>query len=196
MPSKTQTPAPQVAATLDRLQQEVEELRAQLARGTDDDISKQARAASAPEPKRETMTDAIERVLRHEALSIVEVADRIGSPAGPVAAAMRAFKASGRVYNLGSEERPRWIWVIGDSSTPEQLYATVELLVSIKPMPHEEIVAATGARPNRVNGVLVRLRDAERVYNLGTKNRALWFLLPKGAKVSRVRSSAKTATKK
>lgn len=172
-------------AETERNQKRLDELETRFARGTSDVT------AQAAEARRLTIVEQAELALRVSPRSIVELADAIGRAVGPVAAALRDLKTSGKVYNVGTEERPRWTWVVGDHSTPDELHAAVERLISERPMTHEEIVAATGARANRINGVLVRLRDAKRVYNLGTANRARWFLLPPGAKVSRVRSSTK-----
>jgi len=67
-----------------------------------------------------------------------------------------------QVYNLGTEDDPRWIWVIGDETPPEDLSVVVRKMISYRPLTFSQLTVATGARRGRLSGRLVQMqRDGE-----------------------------------
>lgn len=68
---------------------------------------------------------------------------------------------------------PYWV---GDEGPTDELMAAVWRLLLERPCRFQEILDATGARDNRVKGVIMRLqREGKRVVNLGDPVKALWF---------------------
>ncbi len=165
-------------------------LRAQIARGTGD-VTEDAIAAAAevrraarpvlavvgePQPLA-SLAARLEGALRSAPRSIADLALDTGAPAGRVAAAMRALKSAGRVYNLGTEERPLWFWVVGDEGVTPELRAAVETILRVRPTTFAELLEATGARRGRVSGVIVELqREGAKIENHGDGRRARWFM--------------------
>lgn len=68
-------------------------------------------------------------------------------------------------------------YFIGDDGPTEQLMAVVQQLLTEHPMTFQDLLATTGARDNRVKGVIMRLqREGVRVINIGLPMRAVWFI--------------------
>lgn len=68
---------------------------------------------------------------------------------------------------------------VGDSGSTDELTEIVLELLSQRPMYFREIVEETGARANRIKGVIVRLqREGHRVIDLAPAGalKALWFV--------------------
>ncbi len=66
---------------------------------------------------------------------------------------------------------------VGDESSTAELMTTVQRLITERPSTFRELLDATGARDNRIKGVIMRLqRDGLDVVNLGNEARALWFI--------------------
>jgi hypothetical protein len=63
---------------------------------------------------------------------------------------------------------------IGDDAPASVLQAEVERLLAIKPRTHQELVTLTGARTNRISGIVFRLYETGAVRNTGLPHRALW----------------------
>ena len=67
--------------------------------------------------------------------------------------------------------------LIGDEMPTPALMALVQTLITEKPLTFQELLEATGARDNRVKGVLMRLqREGVKVVNLGSQTKARWFI--------------------
>lgn len=186
----------EIAARAERVEAE----RAlKLARGTGDVHEKAAAAVrharGAPAP---SLAEKIEAVLRgpFAPLDLRAIAAAVQEPAGRVGAHLKKLREmpcptrsrddandARQVYNLGTADDPRWIWVVGDETTPEELHAVVKKLVSSRPsgITFAELTAATGARRGRLSGRLVQLqRDGEPIRNVGSDERTYrWFLAPK-----------------
>ena len=65
---------------------------------------------------------------------------------------------------------------VGDEGPTADLMSVVRLAITEHPLTFQELLDATGARPNRIKGVIMRLqREGVRVVNLGTEQRAVWF---------------------
>jgi hypothetical protein len=171
----------------EKMRQEIEAARARvrvLARGTGDVTEAAAAAARVAAGEVRAAAEAqpdmyvrIENALRRGPRTMDELVMDTGLAAGKVSAILRGMKQGSKVYNLGSEDRPRWIWVIGDNTPTSELSEIVERLITLRPMERAEIVEATGANPNRINGVLHRLQVAGKpVVNLGSMSRARWFM--------------------
>ena len=68
---------------------------------------------------------------------------------------------------------PYWC---GDEGPTEDLMVAVWRMLLDRPRTFREILEATGARDNRIKGVIMRLqREGKRVVNMGDDNKALWF---------------------
>ena len=66
---------------------------------------------------------------------------------------------------------------IGDDTTTAVISSAVERLLRERPMLFRDLLEATGARDNRIKGVIMRLqREGVDVVNLGNEQRALWFI--------------------
>lgn len=150
------------------------ELKAQIARGTGD-ITEEARHVS--------LARRLELALRARPHSLEDLVRDLGEPVGRVSSALRQVKK--QLYNTGAAELPVWFWIIGDETSPQDLYAAVEALMRARPMAHAELVAATGARENRVSGAINEMRRTRRVVNVGT-GKARWFIMPEGVKLARL----------
>lgn len=96
---------------------------------------------------------------------------------------LQAHSAAGRAYNLGSVERPRYVWVLGDETSTTELIDAVRRCIRERPLELSELETATDARRNRLSGAIVRLQAFEEpIMNLGTQHRARWFLAAKRMK--------------
>lgn len=154
-------------------------IRKELARGTGD-VTEQA-AAAVTAAKSLGIYDRIEAALRSGPASLKELASVVGAAAGKVNTLLSGMKRSHKVYNLGSEDDPRYVWCIGDDASVDELRKTVEMLIRIRPLTLQELVAATGlTNRNRISGVLVRIQMDMTVLNLGTRARAIYFIPPPG----------------
>lgn len=79
-------------------------------------------------------------------------------------------------------------YFVGDEGPTPDLMATVQRMITARPMTFQEIKGETGARDNRIKGVLMRLqREGVRVVNMGTELRALWFI-PSDEALKRLRA--------
>lgn len=77
---------------------------------------------------------------------------------------------------------------VGDEGPTEQLMSVVKLMLEERPMRLQEILDATGARDNRVKGVLMRLqREGVRLVDVAPEGtgKALWFI-PSDAVLARL----------
>lgn len=120
---------------------------------------------------------AVEAELEKTPAGTASIASATALPVGQVVAALRDLRRAGRVVNVGDDlERPVWSLLIGDETPTSDLMTAVERLIRIRPMGLHELAAATGARVNRISGVLVKLARVLPVKNRGTRRRALWSL--------------------
>ncbi len=69
---------------------------------------------------------------------------------------------------------------VGDETTTEILVEAVRQAITGRARTLQELIEVTGARRNRISGVLVRLQVANPgiVKNLGTNARAIWYIEP------------------
>lgn len=92
---------------------------------------------------------------------------------------------------------PHWV---GDEGTTEELMRTVKEMLLERPLRFQELLEGTGARDNRIKGVIMRLqREGVRVVDVAPEGtgKALWFI-PSDAvleRLERVRRRAKAARK-
>jgi len=63
---------------------------------------------------------------------------------------------------------------IGDHASAEALYAEVERLLKLAPRSHSELMSLTGARSNRISGIVNKLHETGHVRNTGLPHRAIW----------------------
>jgi len=152
-------------------------------------------------PDHEVVTEAplaarIEAILRRRIATYSELVDDLGEPEQRVHAAFMAMRRRGTVYMVGTEERPAWTWVPGDSVTTEELRTHIERIVTNRPTTFNELMGATGANPNRIKHALTTLQKRENpVRNLGTQSRAIWCLPQVGATMSTHGQGRKTPRK-
>lgn len=150
-----------------------------LARGTGDYREQAAAAIAQTTEQREprTLTEKIERALRAHDMTFEQLVKDVGEPSGRVQAVMSKLRAAEKVYNIGTGDRPRWLWVIGDETEPAELRAVVMRLIRKRSWLFSELLAATGARRGRVSGVIVDLqRTGANIVNEGTERLAKWRL--------------------
>jgi hypothetical protein len=70
-------------------------------------------------------------------------------------------------------------YYVGDEGPTEQLMGVVKSMLEERPLRFQEILDATGARDNRVKGVIMRLqREGVRVLDVAPEGtgKALWFI--------------------
>lgn len=147
-----------------------------IAKGTSD-VAAEARAAVA-EVAEQKMPDQIRAaMLAHGPLSLVDLSKVLNQPAERVRRAAKVLRASRRLRNIGTDVSPVWWWAVGDEGETAELRESVAKLLRYRPMTLQEIVEATGARRNRISGVLVKLQvRGFPVQNLGDGQRAVWFI--------------------
>jgi len=179
-------------AAIDALRKEV-----RFARGTGDVTEAAAQAAqaahaalaAAARPANEptqSLDERVEAALRQGIWSLADLCAAVRAPANPVNAVLKRARGQRKVFNVGTEDRPRWTWIIGDDTETQAVYAQVARLIAERPFEFAELLAATGARRGRVSGAIVDLqKKGRRVINRGTANRAQWFLLDRGTAAKR-----------
>jgi len=187
-----------LAQRVDQLQAQVEKLSKELslARGTGD-VQEQARkavattrkpkAAKTEEPPRKrtmTLLEAIEQTLKEKPTSMEQLSRQFHTPLDRVMKAMTGVKD--KVHNIGTPERDRWVWKVGDETSTKDLRKLVYAIISYNPVSTLELSKATGARLGRISGCIVDLQRTHKVYNLGSPRRARWFILPEEAKITTV----------
>lgn len=181
-------PANDDQALLSGIRRAADRLEQRLARGTGD-VTEQANAARGQAPsqpvKRPSLIEQTERILTERSLSQAELVRELGVPAGRVSQVIKDLRP--KLYNMGTEDEPRWTFRIGDVGGTETLYPLVERLIREQPMTTSQLVAATGARESRVQGAVIHLqRTRTGILNLGRANAGRWFLVPEGVKIARL----------
>lgn len=173
-----------IRALFEEQTKRLDDLRARLARGTHNDLSRSAEAAkaviaSAPaldRPVTLSIGERLELALRDRPRTLVELSQILSLTPGATIVAVR--KLGDKVYNLGTEHSPRWFWRVGDAGPTSELIHAVSKLLSDRPFGMRELLEATGARIGRVSGAIVSLQRQKRdVRNLGTPTVARWFLV-------------------
>lgn len=175
MPNTTTEPkhAKAIIARIEIQERELADLKAQLARGTQDHV------------RPPTIETKIEALLRSKPRTLEVLARELNEPIGRVSTALRPLKK--QLFNVGTVEHPEWFWVIGDETPPKDLYNAVEALMRARPFAHAELIAATGARANRVSGAVNEMRRTRPVVPVpGVEGKIRWFILPDGAKIARL----------
>ncbi len=188
------------AAARDARAERLEAERAlKLARGTGDVHVAAAAATRAARvtPAEAPLAERLEAILRgpFAPLELRAIATAAGEPAAKILDQLKRWRKmpcptrsrddaadAKQVYNMGSEDAPSWIWVIGDEAPAEELREMVKRLLRLKPMTFAELTLATGARRGRLSGQLVQLqRDGEKLEDLSeTGSRVYrWFLRSK-----------------
>lgn len=124
------------------------------------------------------VAEAVERVLRVKVLPTDALALEVSAPAAALLDTLASLRAAGKVCNVGTDPRPVWTWILGDAGDTAELSTKIEHLISLRPMLMTEIVAATGARRNRISGALNKIQLRRKVENHGSASVALWFMPP------------------
>jgi len=178
-PKDLATQFAELRAQVTKQEEELEQLRKQVrAKGTRDFPPRVAEEVLQPKPR--TLTEEIEAQLRAHILSTDELAKVTGRSREEVQAVLKAQRP--KLHNLGTPERARWSWRVGNEAAPPELRSLVERLISFAPMEFRDLVAATGAREGLIQGHLVEIRKVKPVVDLGTPGRARWFLMPSTAR--------------
>ncbi len=102
---------------------------------------------------------ALERLLRAQSLSTLELTEALGGGVREIRQLLRDAEKS--VHNVGTGEHPIWTWKIGDRTSAEVLRGTVRRLLSERPMSQQQVVQATGASQRRVANAIKQLRRVE-----------------------------------
>lgn len=166
--------AKESARVMKLAEQAIEMVRGNGARGTGD-VTEAAHAA-ATKIAEEKMPERIHAAIEKDGpATVAELAQRLGEPAARVQRTVKKLRAAGQLRNVGSPLEPVWWWAVGDGGDTGELRDSVARLLSHRPMTLLEIVNATGARRNRISGVLVKLQvSGVPVRNLGDGQRAVW----------------------
>ena len=110
--------------------------------------------------------------MRTKAQELLDTAKRLEGPrlargTGDVTAEARA--ASGAIASPGA-------YRVGDEGPTPELMQAVHRMLAEHPLTFQQILDMTGARANRVKGVIMRLqREGVPVVNIGTEAKAIWF---------------------
>ncbi len=170
--------------SLDEAFKLLEKIHAELkprAVGTGDVTAAAAEAVASERPVPPpvlSLDDRIVRALKVGIFTLEELAREVHASAGPVGEVLKRLRAENRIINLGNDARPRWAWLVGDETSFEELKRTIVKFIADRPMYLQDLLHATGARRNRVSGVLSKMhRDGEPVLNLGTPARGRWFMI-------------------
>lgn len=167
-----------------------------LARGTGDvRVAAEAAARAARvTPATAPLAERLEAILRgpFAPLELRAIASAAAEPAARVLEQLKRWRKmpcptrstddapdAKQVYNMGTEDNPSWIWVIGDEAPADELRDMVKRLIRLKPMTFAELTLATGARRGRLSGQLVQLqRDGEKLEDLSERGSRTyrWFL--------------------
>lgn len=155
--------------------EELQTARTRMARGT--------REVAPPTP---TLESRIVALLTAHAQDALSVAKTLNTPVGRIKPIMDKLRDAGRLHNIGSEVEPQWQHVLGDNGPASELREFVYRLISQRPFSHRELCIVSGARENRISGVLADLREdpKTRVANLGDGSRGRWLILPLDLKPS------------
>jgi hypothetical protein len=89
-------------------------------------------------------------------------------------------------------------YYVGDESSTGNLMAVVQRMLTERPWRFSEMLEATGARDNRIKGVIMRLqREGVRVVDVAPEGtgKALWFI-PSDEVLTRLMRARKSATVK
>jgi glutaredoxin 2 len=114
--------------------------------------------------KKENVVDTVSRLV--ERTLTLEEQNR------ELAARLRSVKGTRRDLRAPSAGE----YHVGDEGPTPELMQVVQRMLTERAMTFQELLDATGARANRIKGVIMRLqRDGVRVVNLGTEAKALWF---------------------
>jgi hypothetical protein len=163
------------AVVLDDLKQQIKDLEARLAlaRGTQDNIEA---------PKKMDIGTKIEMALRSHIFTTEELAKAVGEPVAKVQEKLKSIRKN--LADVGTPDLARWVWRIGDDTPASELRDLVARLIEGHAMTTAELTRITGARMSRVNGVIVDLQRTPdvQIYDLGSKFRAKWIILPKAAR--------------
>jgi uncharacterized protein (DUF2461 family) len=87
-------------------------------------------------------------------------------------------------------------YYVGDEGPTPELLEAIRKMLTERPLTFQALLDATGARPNRIKGVIMRLqREGARVVNLGNEARALWFIPDPGVLDRIMRAKQRVARK-
>lgn len=167
-----------LAQQLDLLRTARQREQLRIAKGSSD-VTIAARAAVRTQP----LPERIEIALRNGVLSFDGLLDVLECRPGNLTTALKDLRDRKAIYNIGTEDRPCWTWILGDEGSTQELIAKLEDLLSIRPFLTQELVDATGARRNRISGALVKLQmRGLPLENHGDRKIARWYLPKRAAK--------------
>lgn len=130
----------------------------------------------------------VEEMLSSRPRSQDELAAELSEPVGRIGEVVKEIRP--RLKNVGSEDRPAWWLVPGNSAPTAQLNAAVLALMAFRPISYKELVDYTGAKPDRVAGAIGIAVKTKPVLELGTPVSRRWFLVPEGS-LGRIAKMAK-----
>lgn len=132
-------------------------------------------------PKAYNLRAEVEAALRTRPMTVTELSAHLGEKANgkDISEMIVVLNGEKRLWNTGSSEVPRWVWILGDQAPAGELRTMVHALLQERPITFGELLTATGARETRVYGILANLRrQGKPLVHLGEKTRGKWFLVP------------------
>jgi hypothetical protein len=182
-------------AQLKEQAKQIAQLKLRLARGTGDITERAEAAVAAVKPV--TLEDNLQRALQERPRTFDDLSKHVDAEPAKVSNALHALRKAKKIVNVGSEELPRWFWVVGDDAPVEVIYAAVGALIRDRPFTLQELLAVTSARASRVSGAIRNLMSEgnARVMNIGTPGRARWFVVPEISVHKRPRGTAVNGNK-
>jgi hypothetical protein len=185
---------------ISELEQRLGVVSGRVARGTGDVIEQAAEAlrrlkeVEEPETVRTEMRERlhvavilrslVEEALAHASLGVTAIAERVNEPAGRVIDVLRVLRAENRIYNMGTEDAPKWTLRVGRGVTTQELRAVVGRLISERPMSADELAEATGATTQRVTMAVTAIRmGGAHVLCTETQDVLRWFRVPEGSRL-------------
>lgn len=183
-----QSEAETVYDELDKVSERAKELQTQidslkekvrLAKGTAD-VTREAGEAVAPQKL--NLMARLEVALREKPMALEELSGAMGESTGKVQSTLKGARTTGKLHNVGAADRPVWFWRIGKEATSTEVQKGILALIRHQPMTFVELKAATRAEDNQIQKALIAIRQSGvMVANMGTQNRARYFVLPEGA---------------
>jgi hypothetical protein len=121
-----------------------------------------------------TSTDEAMQALRNEMAKVQETLDESRAALEKMMRFARGTQDNiGKIAKAKTDPR-NWV---GDNGPTGELLMVIRRMLTTKEYTFKELLAETGARDNRIKGVIMRLqRNGVNVVNNGTETRALWHI--------------------
>lgn len=133
-------------------------------------------------------------------IDLVEQARQLRMQAEELEKTAKLARGTQRVVKPGNVivKPTRSPYYVGDESSTGNLMAVIQRMLTERPWRFQEMLEATGARDNRIKGVIMRLqREGVRVVDVAPEGtgKALWFIPSDEVLVRLMRAKRATARK-